>query len=69
MLTSIRTRNGINELSSVNIMASDSDLYMAMIDGKVIVKLGSQYDIGNLVPSNFKIATSGKDYCIWEKQG
>ena len=68
-LTSVRSRNGINQSSSVNIMASASDLYMAMIDGKIIVKLGPRYDVGNLVPSNFKIAASGKDYCVWEKQG
>jgi len=67
-LTSARTRNGINESSNVNIMASDDNLYVAMIDEKIIVKIGSKYDGGNLVPSNFKIATSGQDYCVWEKQ-
>ena len=68
-LASARTRNGINESSNVNIMASDADLYVAMIDEKIIVKTGSKYDVNNLVPSNFKIATSGQDYCVWEKQG
>lgn len=68
-LTSIRLRNKISETSNVNIMASDADLYVAMIDGKIIVKVGPRYDVGSLVPSNFKIATSGKDYCVWEKQG
>lgn len=68
-LTSIRTRNGINESSNVNIMASDANLYVAKIDDKIIVKIGSTYDVDNLVPSNFKIATSGQDYCVWEKQG
>lgn len=50
-------------------MASDADLYVAMIDGKVIVKLGPRYNLGNLIPSNFKASTFGKDYCVWEKQG
>lgn len=68
-LASIRTKNTINESSNVNIMTADADLYLAMIDGKIIVKLGSRYDIGNLVPSNFKIVASGKDYCVWEKLG
>lgn len=68
-LTSIRLRNGISESSNVNIMASDADLYVAMIDGKVIVKLGPRYNLGNLIPSNFKASTFGKDYCVWEKQG
>ncbi|KNA13434.1 hypothetical protein SOVF_117020 [Spinacia oleracea] len=67
-LASIRAKNGICESSHVKIMASDSNLYVAMIDGKIIVKTGSRYDVGNLVPSNFKIATSGKDYCVWEKK-
>lgn len=68
-LASARTRNGINESSNVNIMASDANLYVAMIDEKIIVKIGSKYDVNNLIPSNFKIATSGQDYCVWEKQG
>lgn len=68
-LASARTRNGINESSNVNIMASDANLYVAMIDEKIIVKIGSKYDVSNLIPSNFKIATSGQDYCVWEKQG
>ncbi|GAB4852138.1 hypothetical protein Ancab_016328 [Ancistrocladus abbreviatus] len=67
-LTAVRTRNGINQSSSVKIMAADADLYVAMIDGKVIVKIGPRYSVGNLIPPNFKIATSGQDYCVWEKQ-
>lgn len=67
-LTSIRTRNGISETSNVNIMVADADLYMAMIDGKVIVKIGTRYDTSNLIPPNYKIATYGKDYCVWERQ-
>ena len=67
-LTTIRQRNGITVTSNVNIMASDADVYVAMIQGKVIVKLGPRYDVGNLIPSNFKVSTYGKDYCVWEKQ-
>ena len=68
-LSSIRVRNGISESSSVNIMASDADLYVAMIDESVIVKTGSRYEVGNLIPANFEVAISGKDFCVWEKQG
>ncbi|XP_021752946.1 alpha-amylase-like [Chenopodium quinoa] len=67
-LTLIRERNAISETSSVNIMASDADLYVAMIDGKIIVKTGTRFDLGNLIPANFKVSTYGKDYCVWEKQ-
>ncbi|URD94160.1 alpha-amylase [Musa troglodytarum] len=45
-LAEIRTRNGIHSGSALNILASDADLYMAMIDGKILTKLGSRYDVG-----------------------
>ncbi|RWW38154.1 hypothetical protein BHE74_00056622, partial [Ensete ventricosum] len=67
-LTEIRTRNGIHSGSSLNILASDADLYVAMIDGKIATKLGSRYDVGNLVPSNFQVVASGNDWCVWEKR-
>ncbi|XP_020691788.1 alpha-amylase isozyme 3D [Dendrobium catenatum] len=66
-LAAIRTRNGINPSSNLRIIAHDSDLYMAAIDEKIIAKIGSRYDVGNLVPSNFKLATSGNNYAVWEK--
>jgi len=67
-LTAIRARNRINEKSSVEILASDSDLYVAKIDDVVIMKIGPRFEVGNLVPLNFQIATSGQDYCVWEKK-
>ncbi|XP_065038276.1 alpha-amylase isozyme 3C-like isoform X1 [Musa acuminata AAA Group] len=67
-LAKTRTRNGIHSGSALNILASDADLYMAMIDGKILTKLGSRYDVGNLVPSNFHVVASGNDYCVWEKR-
>ena len=61
-LIMIRSRNRIKPNSAVRILASDSDLYVAAIDGKIIVKIGPRFDVGNLVPKSFKkIATSGKD--------
>lgn len=65
-LTAIRLRNGINMKSSVNILAADADLYVAEIDNKIIVKIGPKMDLGNLIPSNFHVATSGQDYAVWE---
>ncbi|XWS21193.1 hypothetical protein CRYUN_Cryun30bG0034300 [Craigia yunnanensis] len=67
-LVVIRNRNGINTSSSVNILASDSDLYMASIDDKIIMKIGPKMDLGNLVPSNYQLATSGNNYAVWEKK-
>ena len=64
----IRSRNGINTKSTVNILASEADLYMARIDDKIIMKIGPKLDLGNLVPSNFQVVASGKDYAAWEKK-
>ena len=67
-LAAIRSKNGISARSIVNILASDSDLYVAAIDGKIIMKIGPKLDLGNLVPSNYQLATSGKDYAVWAKK-
>lgn len=66
-LAAVRNRNGINTASTVNILASDADLYVAAIGDRVIMKIGPKMDIGNLIPSNFKVAASGTDYAVWEK--
>ncbi|XP_038972740.1 alpha-amylase isozyme 3D-like [Phoenix dactylifera] len=67
-LAAIRSRNGIHPGSSLRIMVSDSDLYVAAIDEKIIAKIGPRYDVGNIVPSNYHIVASGNDYCVWEKK-
>ncbi|GMH04036.1 hypothetical protein Nepgr_005875 [Nepenthes gracilis] len=68
-LAAVRRRNGIDESSTVSIMAAEADVYVAMIDGKIIVKIGPRYGVKNLIPSEFDIATSGEGYCVWEKKG
>ncbi|OIW21515.1 hypothetical protein TanjilG_05524 [Lupinus angustifolius] len=65
-LTAIRLKNGINSKSSVDILAADADLYVAKIDNKIIVKIGPKNDLGKLIPSNFHVVTSGKDYAVWQ---
>lgn len=67
-MTAIRARNGINSKSNVNILASEADLYIAAVDEKIIMKIGPRMDLGNLVPSTYQVAASGKDYCVWEKK-
>ncbi|GLT32427.1 hypothetical protein SLA2020_070960 [Shorea laevis] len=66
-LVAIRNRNGINTTSSVNILAADADLYVARINEKIIVKIGPKMDLGNLIPSNFQLATTGTNYIVWEE--
>ena len=65
----MRSRNGIHPGSKLNILAADGDLYVAKIDDKVIVKIGSRYDVGNLIPSDFHAVAHGNNYCVWEKGG
>ncbi|XP_019156826.1 PREDICTED: alpha-amylase-like [Ipomoea nil] len=66
-LISIRNKNGVSATSPVEILAADADLYIAKINGKVILKIGPNGDLKNLVPSDFMLATSGKDFAVWEK--
>ncbi|GLT93494.1 hypothetical protein SLE2022_112840 [Rubroshorea leprosula] len=66
-LVAVRIRNGISSTSTVNILAADSDLYVAAIDEKMMVKVGTRWDLGNLIPSNFQLAASGNNYAVWEK--
>lgn len=66
-LTSIRARNGIHPGSTLRIVASDADLYLAAVDEKIMVKIGTRYDVGNLVPPNFHVVAHGNDYAVWEK--
>ncbi|XP_009148429.1 alpha-amylase 1 [Brassica rapa] len=67
-LVAIRNRNGIGSTSSVMIKAAEAELYLAMIDEKVIMKIGPKLDIGTLVPPNFVLAYSGLDFAVWEKK-
>lgn len=65
-----RSRNGINSRSSLEIVAADHDFYFARIDGKVAIKLGPRYEMGDLAPresEGWKIAASGPNYAVWER--
>ncbi|CAL5012973.1 unnamed protein product [Urochloa decumbens] len=66
-LSAIRARNGIHAGSKLRILVADADAYVAVIDEKVIVKIGTRYDVGNVIPSDFHPSAHGKDYCVWEK--
>ncbi|RLM77993.1 alpha-amylase type B isozyme-like [Panicum miliaceum] len=66
-LVSIRNRHGIQPDSELRIIEADADLYLAEIDGKVIVKIGSRFDCGNLIPAGFQVVAHGDGYAVWEK--
>ncbi|CAI9779330.1 unnamed protein product [Fraxinus pennsylvanica] len=65
-LLSIRTRNKINCRSTVKIVKAERDVYAAMIDEKVAMKIGP----GHYEPSNgsrnWSLAAEGRDYKVWE---
>ncbi|GJN03240.1 hypothetical protein PR202_ga20662 [Eleusine coracana subsp. coracana] len=66
-LSQVRSRNGIHPGSKLEILKAENDIYIAKIDGKVITKLGPRMDLGNLVPSGFRVVASGNSYAVWEK--
>ncbi|KAJ6971708.1 hypothetical protein NC653_032284 [Populus alba x Populus x berolinensis] len=59
---------GLASASTVNILASDADLYVAAINDNLTMKIGPKTDLGNLIPSNFQVATSGTDHCVNQRQ-
>lgn len=52
----------------MKIFAYEAELYVASIDEKIMVKIGPKMDLGNLIPDNFQLATSGEQYAVWEKK-
>ncbi|GAB4852146.1 hypothetical protein Ancab_016336 [Ancistrocladus abbreviatus] len=66
-LAAVRRRNAISESSTVNILASEADVYVAMVDQKIVVKIGPRYDVSSVIPPKFKVAAGGKDYSVWER--
>lgn len=69
-LIKIRKRNNIKANSKVHIVAAEHDLYVAVIDDKVVMKIGPRFDIGHLAPSleEWQVAAVGHEYCVWEKK-
>uniref|UniRef100_A0ACD5UH80 Uncharacterized protein n=1 Tax=Avena sativa TaxID=4498 RepID=A0ACD5UH80_AVESA len=66
-LVAVRKRNGITATSELKILMHDGDAYVAEIDGKVVVKIGSRYDVGAVIPAGFVTSAHGSDYAVWEK--
>lgn len=64
-LIAVRKDNGLHSESSLDIQVAQGDLYAAIIDGKVAMKIGS----GNWSPSgsDWSIAATGNNYAVWTK--
>ncbi|KAG2422982.1 hypothetical protein HXX76_015653 [Chlamydomonas incerta] len=69
-LTELRRRVGLHAESPLEILAAEPDMYVARVGGRVTVKLGPRYEIGDLLPKEaegWKFVMSGKDWAVWEK--
>ncbi|GJP32961.1 hypothetical protein CLOM_g17532 [Closterium sp. NIES-68] len=68
-LLAVRRRNKVHSKSKCSIITAEDDLYLAEIDGRVIVKIGPRYDIGDMAPeeAKYQVAAFGDGYCIWER--
>jgi alpha-amylase len=69
-LIKCRKHNQIRADSKVDIKLADGDCYFAEIDCKIIVKIGSRHDLGDMTPPecDWKVVCFGQDYCVWEKK-
>ncbi|MBS7256363.1 starch-binding protein [Flavobacterium branchiicola] len=61
----IRKDNGLSSTSSLNIVAATNNLYAAIIDDKVAMKLGS--DNWNPSGTGWTLKLSGTGFAIWDK--
>ena len=65
-LMRVRKDNGIHSESPVNILEARGDLYAAIIDNKVAMKIGP----GSWWPgTGWTLRASGNDYAVWERNG
>ncbi|XP_019170779.1 PREDICTED: alpha-amylase 3, chloroplastic isoform X2 [Ipomoea nil] len=65
-LLSLRKRNKIHCRSTVKITKAERDVYAAMIDEKLAVKIGPGYYEPPSGPQNWSVALEGSDYKVWE---
>lgn len=63
-LIAVRKDNNLTATSSLNILEARNDLYVAIIDNKVAIKLGP----GNWSPgAGWTLRVSGTDYAVWQQ--
>lgn len=65
-LINIRKSNGLTSTSSVSIQAASNNLYAAIIDGKVAMKIGSD-SWSPAAGSGYVLKASGTNYAVWDK--
>ncbi|KAL1068329.1 hypothetical protein V6Z11_D12G190300 [Gossypium hirsutum] len=65
-LISVRNRNGIHCRSLVKIVKAERDVYAAIIDEKVAMKIGPGYYEPPSGSQRWSLALEGRDYKVWE---
>nr|XP_043638843.1 alpha-amylase 3, chloroplastic [Erigeron canadensis] len=65
-LISLRNRNKINCRSIINITKSERDVYAAIIDDKVAMKIGPGHYEPHSGSQKWSLALQGNDYKVWE---
>ncbi|KAG2702261.1 hypothetical protein I3760_06G081800 [Carya illinoinensis] len=65
-LMSLRNRNKIHCRSTVQITKAERDVYAAIIDENVAVKIGPGHYEPPSEPQRWSLAVEGKDYKVWE---
>ncbi|XP_021722967.1 alpha-amylase 3, chloroplastic-like [Chenopodium quinoa] len=67
-LISVRNRNKISCRSLVKITKADRDVYAAVIDDKVAMKIGPGHYEPPSGPQQWSVAVEGRDYKVWESK-
>ncbi|KAJ8760839.1 hypothetical protein K2173_021877 [Erythroxylum novogranatense] len=65
-LVSLRNRNKIHCRSLVKITKAERDVYAAIIDEKLAMKIGPGYYEPPSEPKKWSVALEGRDYKVWE---
>ncbi|XP_054824755.1 alpha-amylase 3, chloroplastic-like [Prosopis cineraria] len=66
-LISLRKRNNIHCRSTVKILAAETDVYAAVIDGKLAMKIGpGHFEPPKRSLGGWSLAGEGRDYKLWE---
>ncbi|XP_057494019.1 alpha-amylase 3, chloroplastic-like [Actinidia eriantha] len=65
-LVSLRNRNKIHCRSTIQITKAERDVYAAMIDEKVAMKIGPGFYEPASGPQRWSLAVEGNDYKVWE---
>ncbi|KAF4358054.1 hypothetical protein G4B88_009617 [Cannabis sativa] len=68
-LISIRNRNKINCRSTIKITKAERDVYAAIIDEKVAMKIGPGHYEPHSESQKWSLAMEGRDYKVWEASG